>query len=196
VEDRPSHETKTVLRPEAWLENHGDYLFRYAMARLGNKEIAEDVVQETFLAALKGRDQFKGEASERTWLTGILKHKIMDYFRKSSRELPIGDLNLSEDPSIDPFDAKGKWKTEPASWGNNPEDTLEKKEFWKTFEFCMTSLPKRLAQAFALREFEDMTIEEICNLLKVSATNSSVILFRARARLARCLEANWFQTET
>jgi len=117
------------------------------------------------------------------------------YFRKNSREAPIGDLTSSESASEDLFTVNGKWKIKPASWGGNPKDALEKKQFWQTFEGCMTSLPLRLAQVFALREFEDLKSEEICNLLKISMTNLNVALYRARLRLARCLETNWFGKE-
>ncbi|OGP75274.1 MAG: hypothetical protein A2V86_07190 [Deltaproteobacteria bacterium RBG_16_49_23] len=181
------------LNPDTWLKDHGDYLFRYALMRLRDKTAAEETVQETFLAALKGKDQFKGQASVRTWLVGILKHKIMDYFRKSSREFSFSELASLEDPSQDLFDQNGRWKAEPVPLRDDPEDVLEKKEFWKAFEACISSLPKRLAQIFALREFEGLRGEEICNLLGISSTNHlGVLMFRARAGLARCLETNWF----
>jgi RNA polymerase sigma-70 factor (ECF subfamily) len=182
------------LDPEAWLREHGDYLFRYALIRLRDRTAAEDVVQEAFLAALKGREEFRGQASVKTWLVGILKHKIMDHFRKGSREIPVSSLTSPEDSAEEFFDRNGRWKEQPSHWGNDPKETLEKKEFWNTFEACMTALPGHLSQAFALREIEELESEEICNLLKISSTNLNVMLFRARARLARCLEKNWFGT--
>lgn len=178
--------------PEAWLENHGDYLFRYALVRLRDKDIAGDMVQETFLAALKGKNRFKGAASERTWLVGILKHKIIDYFRRISRESPFSDLLPPGDRGEDFFDATGKWRKEFAPEADDPMEHLEKKEFWETFEACLSDLPRRLSRVFALREFEEMKGEEICNLLNISATNLSVMLYRARLRLGRCLEIKWF----
>lgn len=193
--NQPEKMRQRTVHPDAWLKDHGDYLFRYALVRLRKKEIAEDMVQETLLAALKGKDQFKGEASERTWLVGILKHKMMDYFRKGGRELPVSGLVTSEDPPEEFFDLNGKWQVKPGSWGDNPIEALEKKEFWETFEACMSALPGRLAQVFALREFEGLKSEEICNLFNVSTTNLNVMLFRSRMRLARCLETNWFGKE-
>lgn len=186
-------EEKQDLHPEIWIQDHGDYLLRYALVRLRNKEIAEDVVQETFLAALKGKDEFRGQASERTWLVGILKHKLMDYFRKSGRESPVTDLVASEESAEDFFDRNGKWKVEPGAWGDDPADVLEKKEFWKTFKECLAGLPKRLADIFSLREFEGLGTEEIRNLKGLSTTNLNVQLYRARLRLARCLNTNWFE---
>ena len=178
--------------PEIWLKEYGDYLFRYALMRLRNREVAEDIVQETFLAALRGKEKFKGEAAEKTWLVGILKHKIIDHFRKSSREFPITDLLSPDGPEEDFFDLKGKWKVEPAIWADDPKEILEKKEFWKKLEDCILGLPSRLAQVFSLREFEGLETEPICNLLKISATNLGVILYRARMQLVRCLETSWF----
>ena len=192
MKDQSSHAANQPLNPETWVKDHGDYLFRYAIGRVRNREVAEDMVQETLLAALKGKDQFKGEASERAWLVGILKHKMMDYFRKPSRELPVSGLMTSEDPPEEFFDLNGKWALKPGSWGDNPIEALEKKEFWKTFEACLSALSGRLAQIFALREFEGLKSEEICNLFSVSTTNLNVMLFRSRMRLARCLETNWF----
>lgn len=186
-------EEKQDLHPEIWIQDHGDYLFRYALVRLRNKQIAEDVVQETFLAALKGKDEFRGQASERTWLVGILKHKLTDYFRKSSRESPVTDLVASEESAEDFFDRNGKWKVEPGAWGDDPADVLEKKEFWKTFKECLAGLPQRLADIFSLREFEGLGTEEIRNLKGLSTTNLNVQLYRARLRLARCLNTNWFE---
>ncbi len=178
--------------PEMWLEDYGDYLFSYALVRLQDREIAEDMVQETFLAALNAREKFQARSSVRTWLVGILKHKIVDHFRKSNRELPISDLLTSEDPSEALFDKKGKWKQEAIPWADDPRVALEQKEFWETFMRCISELPRRLAQVFALRELEGLKGEEICNFMKVSATNLGVILYRARMRLARCLEVRWF----
>lgn len=187
-----SNEDMQALDPELWLEDHGDYLFRYALVRLQDREIAEDMVQETLLAALRAREKFQARSSVRTWLVGILKHKVLDHFRKSYREPPISDLLSSEDPSEALFDEKGKWKPGPIPWADDPRALLEQKEFWETFLRCMSDLPRRLAQVFALRELDGLKGEEICNLTKISATNLGVMLHRARLRLRRCLEINWF----
>ena len=185
-------EHRQAPNPEMWLEDHGDYLLRYALVRLQDREIAEDIVQETFLAALRAREKFQARSSVRTWLVGILKHKILDHFRKIYREPPISDLLFSEDPSEALFDEKGKWKLRPIAWADDPRAGLEQKEFWETFLRCMSELPRRLAKVFALRELEGLKHEEICNLLKISATNTGVMLHRARLRLRHCLEINWF----
>lgn len=182
-----------TMNPDTWLKEHGDYLFRYALVRLRDRTNAEDVVQETFLAALKGKEQFRGQASVKTWLVGILKHKIIDHFRKNSREVPVTNLLSADESPEDVFDANGKWKEEPGVWRDDPADHLEKKEFWKIFRECLAGLPRRLADLFSLREFEGLKTEEICNQMDLSTTNLNVQLYRARLRLARCLDVNWFE---
>jgi len=181
--------------PQTWLEEHGDYLYRYAMLRVHNPQVAEDTVQETLLAALEAKDRFDGRASVRTWLVGILKHKIIDYFRRHSREFSISDLASPEDSLEDVFDRDGNWRVPPTAWRDSPAQTLERKEFWRIFETCMSELPQRLAQVFALREIEGFPSEEICKRLNISATNLDVMMYRTRLRLARCLDAKWFTTE-
>jgi RNA polymerase sigma-70 factor (ECF subfamily) len=188
----PSGEQGSSSNPAVWLEEHGDYLFRYAFVRLQDRDIAEDLVQETLVAALGSWEKFQARSSVRTWLVGILKHKIIDYFRKSGREYPLGDLSTAEDLSVDLFDRKGDWKLRPAPWSTNPGAVFEQKAFWEMFLRCMADLPPRLAQVFALRELEGLKSEEICNVMKISTTNLWVVLYRARMRLRRCLEVNWF----
>jgi RNA polymerase sigma-70 factor (ECF subfamily) len=175
-----------------WLDQYGDYLFRYAMLRLRDRSVAEDLVQETFLAALKDRASFSGKSSEATWLVGILKHKIADHFRRQSREvsLPGGDF---PDPSrVDPFDAAGRWSTGPAEWGGNPADLFRQKEFLDQLTKCLSGLSPNHANAFTLREIEGADTKEICKVLDVSETNLWVILHRTRMLLRRCLETRWF----
>jgi len=185
--------TKAVaVDPADWVDRYGDYLFRYAMLRLRDRSASEDLVQETFLAALKNRDSFSGGSSEATWLIGILKHKIADHFRRQSREvsLPGGDL---PDPSgDDPFDAAGRWSNGPADWGGNPADLFRQKEFVQQMAKCLSGLPPNQANAFTLREIEGADTKEICKVLNVTETNLWVILHRARMFLRRCLESSWF----
>ncbi|MHC5035844.1 MAG: sigma-70 family RNA polymerase sigma factor [Planctomycetota bacterium] len=186
---------KSNLDPQEWIEKYGDDLYRYAMFRVRNPEIAEEVVQETFLAALKGKESFSGRSSEKTWLFGILKHKIVDSIRKSTRDRKQASFDAAEGSVDDFFDPKNHWKSGPASWEANPDEIVEKKEFLEVLETCLTHLPERLARAFSLREMEALESEEICKILGISATNLGVMLHRARARLRHCLEVNWFTGE-
>ena len=179
--------------PEQWVDEYGDYLYRYALSRLRDASAAEDVVQETFLAAFKGAARFSGQSSEKTWLVGILKHKIVDFIRKASRERAYDDVTLAEDRVDDFFDRKGHWKAGPAEWTVNPRKAFEQREFWAVFEGCLGNLQDRLAAVFTLREIEGMSAEEICKELDITSTNLWVMLYRARNKLKDCLQENWFK---
>lgn len=178
--------------PERWLGEHGDYLFRYALLRLQDSELAEDIVQETFLAALRSRDNFAGQASERTWLVGILKHKILDHFRQSYRECPVIDLEFSADLGNEFFSEDGHMKAIASDWVASPFTALEQREFREILERCLSELPPRLSAAFSLREMDELRSEEVCKILNISISNLHVMLYRARTHLRHCLEMNWF----
>lgn len=173
-----------------WLNAHGDYLYRFALARLRDPHLAEDAVQETFLAAIKNPN-FAQQSAPRTWLTGILKHKIIDTMRKSQREIAITDLTDDEDANMDEFfDSTGHWAEKIMAW-NMPSDALEQKQFLSILQGCMDKLPKKLAALFLMRDVHETENEEICKELQISATNAWVMLYRARMSLRKCLEINW-----
>ncbi len=178
--------------PETWVDQFGNYLYSFALSRIQNVAIAEDMVQETFLAALRDGRNFKGLSSERTWLTSILKHKIIDHLRKVSREQSIDDVDSATGLSGDLFDEKGGWKLKPSYWNVNPEKLVDRKEFWDILNHCLSDLPKRLALAFRLREMDGLDCNEICNVLKIKPSNCWVMLYRARISIRRCLEIKWF----
>lgn len=179
------------INPETWVDEHGDYLYNFALFRVQHSNIAEDLVQETFLSAIQSLKNFKGESTARTWLVGILKHKIIDHFRKNFRETPSSDIELQANLHKE-FDAKGAWKVKPDAWNFNPHQLYENKEFWAVLKACMTQLSAKMAQAFILREIDGMESTEICKLLSISPTNSWVIFYRARMSLKGCLTKNWF----
>lgn len=185
-------DSQKIADPEHWVDEHGDALYSYALSRLQNSASAEDVVQETFLAALKAHEQFSGKSSARTWLIGILKHKIVDLIRKESRELPVDDLELVDAPEETHFDKKGHWRVAPLEWKVHPGEVLEQKEFMKVLSGCLAHLPERLRRLFVLRELEEQDSEEICKVLGITPTNLWVMLYRARMRLRGCLTENWF----
>ncbi len=180
-----------LSRPEVWLDEHGDALYRYARFRLNDSAVAEDLVQETLLAALQAQDSFAGRSTERTWLIGILKNKLIDHLRKAGREITI---DVESDDDLDAlFDTASQvhWRTPPSVW-DNPLAALEQKQFWAVFSDCLGELPARQAQAFTLCEIEGLDGGEACKVLGVTATNVWVLLHRARLRLRGCLENNWF----
>jgi RNA polymerase sigma-70 factor (ECF subfamily) len=191
-------EQSVRIDPAQWVDEHGDYLFRFAMVRLRNDALAEDCVQETLLSALEALDSYGGKSTERTWLTGILKHKVIDYFRKHSREVPLdpSETDLSEfDPLFERDDEfKDHWNDylSPRIWRRSPDEALQENEFFGVLQACMSKLPERVASVFALREMNELETEEICELLAVSQSNFWVMMHRARMALRRCIEINWF----
>ncbi|MDF7808393.1 sigma-70 family RNA polymerase sigma factor [Pontiellaceae bacterium B12219] len=182
----------TELDPEVWVDEHGDALYSYALSRLNNPASAEDVVQETLLAALKSGKSFSGRSSARTWLIGILRHKIVDLIRKESREQPHEEIETAESPEEEFFDRKGRWGIKPVEWQVNPGKILEQKEFMAVLFQCMEHLPDRLHRLFVLRELEDQDSDFVCKELGITPTNLWVMLHRARMRLRGCLTENWF----
>ena len=178
--------------PEDWVDRFGDYLYRYALVRLKDPARAEDRVQETFLSALQSRGSYKHLSSERTWLVGILRHKIIDDFRRLGREKKEDDLesvDLDRDPA---FDENGKWKVGPLKWDGKADVILEQKQFWEVLGRCLSQLPTRLHRAFLLKEMEELSSKEICKILDITSTNLLVRMHRARRLLRDCLESNWF----
>ena len=181
------------LDPETLLEEHGNDLYRYALSRLRDAHAAEDVVQETFLAALADPERFRGECSARTWLTGILRHKICDHLRRRCRERPTeGDSELHDPVCDEMFIADGHFRQPPQEWQRDPAQQAQDREFWEVYNRCLKTLPARQAAAFTLRELEHQEPEEVCQELELTATNLWVLLHRARLRLRACLEQHWF----
>ena len=168
------------------VEEERPYLLRYASLQLRDSHAAEDAVQEALVAALAGEASFAGRSNLRTWLTGILKHKIVDAIRRSSRD----PEPLPETAEFDAlFDETGHWGEPPAAW---PENSLEQKQFFAVLEKCLAALPAKTAQAFMMREHMGFDTDEICQEIGVTPTHCWVLLYRARMALRECLQTNWF----
>ena len=181
-----------LSRPESWVDQYGDYLYRYAISRIHDVSLAQDLVQETLISALQSYKSFLGKSSERTWLTSILRHRITDQLRKKYREQSLKE-QIIEDESLDElFDEKGGWRKKPVDWKFDPGKLMEQKEFRQTLHKCMSTLSKILETVFRLREMDEMSTDEICKVMDISTTNCWVILHRARGKLRHCLENNWF----
>jgi RNA polymerase sigma-70 factor (ECF subfamily) len=178
----------------AELDTHRRYLLRVAQLQLRDEALAEDVVQETLVAALSARDGFSGRSSLKTWLTGILKHKIVDAIRQKQRQ-PIIMATFEEETDLDDFDPlfkdNGGWAAPPADWGD-PENALSRREFMDVMEACLEKLPANTARVFVMREVMELASDEICKELTITTNNLWVILYRARMALRQCLEQNWF----
>jgi RNA polymerase sigma-70 factor (ECF subfamily) len=178
----------------AQVQTHRAYLLRVAQLQLRDSALSEDVVQDTLVAALQGEAGFSGKSSLKTWLTGILKHKIVDAIRQRSRAPAFA--SLEEECRIDDFDAlfddTGHWENPPADWGTDPESQLSQQQFLEVMQLCLENLPPNTARAFMLREVMELDADEICQQLTITSNNLWVILYRARMALRECLERRWF----
>lgn len=192
-----------VNQAHQWLDQHGDYLFGYTIKRLHNVDAAEDLVQDTLLAAMSAQHSFAGRSTVQSWLIGILKHKIGDHLRRARTAARSagkqGDENAGQ-PSEDELDgwvesqfsARGKWKVPPAKWGRDPSAESEREELGRVLSECLEKLPPRAAEVFLLNETQAHGAEILSKVLELSTTNIGVILYRARMALRRCLEVSWF----
>jgi RNA polymerase sigma-70 factor (TIGR02943 family) len=191
----PASSNQSANNPERWVDEHGDVLYRYALARVRKPEIAQDLVQETLLAAMRSHERFAGQSSVRSWLCGILKHKLCDYFRKRGRETSFTDLEFLEDECADRFVPEGFWvhMTGPKEWRPEPDVVMHRDDFWQTMRDCLGKLPERIATVFMMREMDEIESKEICATLNISESNLWVMLHRARMALRECLAVNWFE---
>jgi len=196
---RDHNETETIennhLNPHLWVSKFADYLYSYAITRINDKDQARDLVQETFLAALERMEKFEGRSSEKTWLTSILKNKVIDVYRKmSSGFIKNGETLVSEQGQQDFFDQNdGHWNDEhrPATFGIEQVDALENKEFQKILQACMQKLPALWLSVFTMKHMDDDSTSKICMELKITSSNFWVIIHRAKINLRSCLQKNW-----
>lgn len=170
--------------PAAWLDEYGDALFRFAYVRVGDRTTAEDLVQETFLAALQGGDRYAGEARVSTWLFAILRNKISDHFRAKGADV------TSATEAVERSGSAGKGRG--SRWDEDPARLVEEREFWLVFQKCAGKVPEKLSEAYYLRDMERLSPKEVCEILEISPTNLSMRLYRARRFMRDCLDKNWF----
>ncbi|MCX5658671.1 MAG: sigma-70 family RNA polymerase sigma factor [Planctomycetota bacterium] len=182
--------------PRSWVDLHGDILFRFALARLRDRHAAEEAVQEALLAALGARATFAGHCAERTWLIGILKHKVVDHLRRRIRDRGQGDEPDNDTTEKSAFTWESAWRQPPRRWSSaaqeDPASDLERQEFAAALRECLAGVPERAAQAFVLKIVDETDSDEICKVLSITPTNLWVLLHRARLRLRACLEQRWF----
>jgi RNA polymerase sigma-70 factor (ECF subfamily) len=198
AEAKPASPPAGTTTPERWVDDHADALFAFAVIRVRDQSAAQDLVQETFLAALKAEASFAGRSSERAWLFGILRNKVVDYYRRKAREAALVDSEpLGPDEDMF-FHTEGLRKDAwldnmaPQKWAG-PDENLVQKEFQEVLHRCLARLPEKVAQVFLLREVDGLESEQICKDLNLSANNFWVMSHRARLALRRCLELHWFR---
>ncbi|KJD37062.1 RNA polymerase sigma-70 factor [Tamlana sedimentorum] len=182
----PKHE----INPNKWIDLYSDYLFNYTISRVNDREMAQDLVSETFLAGLKSMKNFKGDASERTWLISILKRKIIDYYRKINSNKGKAEVRIGYS---DDAESEGDWLEERVAdpFDKTAEDTLQNAELGNAIHNCLSKLPQKQADVFKMKTILNYETEVICNELNITASNLWVIIHRARTAMADCLEKNW-----
>jgi RNA polymerase sigma-70 factor (ECF subfamily) len=191
-------ETKQGREPTAWLDDHGDYLYRYALMRVRDGMMAEDLVQETLLAAVGSYQGNAGRSSERTWLVGIMKRQLIDHFRRLASTAAFQLTPGGDDDETDWIETSGPWRGHwredkaPLSWFGDAATLLESPEFWEIFERCLSQLPQQMSIVFTLRELDGLSATEICEILNLTPETLLELLNRSRTKLRRLLEANWF----
>ena len=178
--------------PALWVKNYADYLYSYVCTRIDDNELARDLVQETFLAALEGWEKFDRRSSEKTWLTAILKNKVYDVYRKKSNNAEKLTITINDADTDEFFEESGHWKE-----GRYPEPFgiedpgLENKEFAGVFKLCLKKLPPLWKSVFTMKHVDEETSETICARLEITSSNFWVISHRAKLSLRECLQRNW-----
>jgi RNA polymerase sigma-70 factor (ECF subfamily) len=183
---------KHTLDPTKWVDLYADYLFNYAITRIDDQELAKDLVQETFLSGIKGQENFRGQAAERTWLISILKRKIIDHYRKINSAKGKKEVRMN---FYEAGEKKGRWIEErvPQSWGNDAEKNIENSELKNALDNCIDNLPEKYRIVFLLKTVQKYETEEICKELDITPSNLWVIIHRARVQLRNCMEQKWFK---
>jgi RNA polymerase sigma-70 factor (ECF subfamily) len=182
--------------PANWIENYADSLFNFAVVHVSDREIARDLVQETFLSALQNLTSFRGDSSEKTWLFSIMKNKIIDHYRRSATDKTVSFAGPDNSFELDSyFGEDGEWKESaaPISWSENGHDDYRSKEFQETLRKCLERLTAQCRAVFSLKHFDELESEDICKELDISTSNYWVLMHRAKLVLRRCIEKNWIQ---
>lgn len=186
-------QTENILNPKQWVKNYADTLYRFAVLRVNNEETAKDLVQETFLSALKNVENFRGEISEKNWLFTILKNKIIDHYRKKATSL-VSQIDELLETANAYFDEEDHWKesTCPNDWKTDYSSPVESEEFQEILNKCLGKLSELMKIVFTMKYMDEKESEEICKELQISSSNYWVIMHRAKLQLRSCLEKNWF----
>ncbi len=179
------------IDPNTWIDRYSDYLFNYTIVRIDDAEIAKDIVQETFFAGLKSMKNFKGEASERTWLISILKRKIIDHYRKINSNKGKAEVRINYNSDSE---TEGDWLEERVAdpYDSTIDGKIENKELGLAIHNCIQKLPEKQATIFKMKTIDGFETEAICNEFDITSSNLWVIIHRARTAMAKCIEKNWF----
>ena len=179
-----------MLNPEKWVELHADYLYAYARYKLPSKEVAEDVVQETFLSALSTYRKHSGNSSERTWLVTILKRRIVDYYRKEAKRNEQNFTSYSM-PFYEEGEHKNHWMEQRAPQDWTTDKDLQLDEFYQVLQICLSKLSPKHRLVFIMKILDECSGKEICEEVSISPENLWTIMHRARLQVRECLEKKW-----
>ncbi len=178
------------IDPTKWVDSYSDYLFNYTIARVNDREMAQDLISETFMAGLKSMKNFKGDASERTWLISILKRKIIDHYRKSNSKKGKAEVHINYKDE----ESEGDWLEERVAdpYDRTAEDDIQNQELGEAIYLCLGKLPEKQATIFKMKTIDGFDTETICNEFDITASNFWVIIHRARTAMADCMKKSWF----
>jgi RNA polymerase sigma-70 factor (ECF subfamily) len=195
-----SENQKYNCEPENWVNQYSNELFRFAISRVNSREIAEDLVQDTFLSGLKSVKNFRGDCHEKSWLYNILRNKIIDHYRKKTNQ-EVKQSSLSTDSEEDKeetfynrfFSDEGHWdkNSTPQNWGITADKLMEREEFMQFLMLCLSLLPETWSKVFSLKNIEEYSTKEICKELDITPSNLWTIIHRAKLQLRGCLEKRW-----
>ncbi len=183
--------SKHVINPKKWIDLYSDYLFNYTISRVNDRVVAQDLVQDTFFAGLKSMKNFKGEASERTWLISILKRKIIDHYRKTNSKKGQAEVRINYNTDSD---NEGSWLEERVAdpYDKSAEASLENNELGLAIQNCLSKLPEKQGIVFKMKTVDGFDTEVICNELNITASNLWVLIHRARTAMVACMKKDWF----
>lgn len=180
-----------TIDPSTWIDKYGDEMFRFTLLRVKEETHVDDIIQETILAALQAKESFEGRSTEKTWLFGILKNKIFEYYRETKKKYKYAlELKDDGDPCESEFDGKGHWQALPFSWGIDPDKALENKQNYQVLSECIDGLSPKYRQLYVFREIEKQSAESICKDFDITSNNLWVILHRVRNLLKKCIESH------
>ncbi|MCB0655880.1 MAG: sigma-70 family RNA polymerase sigma factor [Saprospiraceae bacterium] len=186
--EQPEH-----LKLSSWVRAYTGDLLQWATVKTSDHTLAEDLVQDTFLAAAEQIEKFRQESHPRTWLFGILRNKIADHYRKTLRERErMQPSAIEENPY---FENEGQWKstTIPQPWPDEEPGLLDQPAFTEVLRRCLEMLNPVMSDCIRMRFLEEQKGEVICQELGMTATNYWQVIHRAKLNLRNCLDKNWFR---
>lgn len=177
-----------------WVNSYSDELYAWSYYKTKLREVAEDLVQDTFLTAFQNKDKFRAESSHKIWLFAILNNKISDYFRKNSKQ----KQSMTDDEDLNSlqnhFTSTGKWANpESADFWHNDTELLDDEVFRSVLEKCLANLPRKWNDSLLYKYILEKSASEICQDLNISMSNYWQLIHRSKLNMKKCIERNYFK---